>query len=66
MFERGRSVYGQLGLDGLAKKYLLIVDEVNIFNRRTLYAVNKQLYRLRGYEEDFGDILIVLFYGDFR
>jgi hypothetical protein len=44
----------------------LVVDKVSILGRRTLYIVNKQLYRLRRYEEDFGSIPIVLFYGDFR
>ena len=48
------------------EKYLLVVDEVSMFGGRTLYAVNEQLCRLRGCEEDFGGIPIVLFCGDFR
>ncbi|RYC79258.1 hypothetical protein BFJ63_vAg17865, partial [Fusarium oxysporum f. sp. narcissi] len=33
---------------------------------RTLYAVNEQLCRLRGSQQDFGGIPIVLFCGDFH
>ncbi|KAF1814385.1 hypothetical protein P152DRAFT_456639 [Eremomyces bilateralis CBS 781.70] len=33
---------------------------------RTLYMVNEQLCRLRGYADDFGGIPIIVFCGDFR
>lgn len=33
---------------------------------RTLYAVNEQLYKLRGCVEDCGGIHIALSYGDFH
>ncbi|KAF1811533.1 hypothetical protein P152DRAFT_459476 [Eremomyces bilateralis CBS 781.70] len=33
---------------------------------RTLYIMNEQLYRLRGYTDDFGGIPIIIFCGDFR
>lgn len=48
------------------EKYMLILDEVSMLGMRTLFAVNKQLQKLRGCEEDFGGIPIILFCGDFH
>jgi len=50
-----------LYIDGQARmdwqeKYLLIIDEVSMLGARTLYAVNQQLCKLRGREQDFGGI----------
>lgn len=45
---------------------MLIVDEVSMFGRRTLDAVNEQLCRLRESTQDFGGVPIVLCYGDFH
>lgn len=58
-------LYGQVRTDW-QEKCLLIIDEVSILGARTLYAVNKQLCKLRGCAEDFGGIPIVLFYNDFH
>lgn len=48
------------------EKDLLIIDEVNMLGAQTMFAVNKQLCRLRECDEDFGGIPIVLFCGDFH
>jgi hypothetical protein len=60
-----------LRIDGQAKmdwqeKYALIIDEVSMLDARTLYAVNEQLRRLRESTEDFGDIPVIIFCGDFH
>jgi hypothetical protein len=56
---------GQVRMDW-QEKYLLIIDEVSMLGARTLYAVNQQLCKLRGYAQDFGGIPIILFCGDFH
>lgn len=48
------------------EKYMLIIDEVSMLGARTLYLVNQQLQKLRGREQDFGGIPVVLFCGDFH
>lgn len=48
------------------EKYALIIDEVGILGARMLYAVNVQLRRLRESTEDFGDIPVIIFFGDFH
>ncbi|TVY62373.1 Ankyrin repeat domain-containing protein 50 [Fusarium oxysporum f. sp. cubense] len=58
-----------LRIDGQAKmdwqeKYALIIDEVGMLGARMLYAVNVQLRRLRESTEDFGDIPVIIFFGD--
>ncbi|TXB96440.1 hypothetical protein FocTR4_00012106 [Fusarium oxysporum f. sp. cubense] len=60
-----------LRIDGQAKmdwqeKYALIIDEVGMLGARMLYAVNVQLRRLRESTEDFGDIPVIIFCGDFH
>ncbi|RKL16708.1 hypothetical protein BFJ70_g14917 [Fusarium oxysporum] len=60
-----------LRIDGQAKmdwqeKYALIIDEVSMLGARMLYAVNVQLRRLRESTEDFGDIPVIIFCGDFH
>ncbi|EXM16615.1 hypothetical protein FOTG_15125 [Fusarium oxysporum f. sp. vasinfectum 25433] len=60
-----------LRIDGQAKmdwqeKYALIIDEVRMLGARMLYAVNVQLRRLRESTEDFGDIPVIIFCGDFH
>ncbi|RKK86029.1 hypothetical protein BFJ68_g17175 [Fusarium oxysporum] len=40
--------------------------EVSMLDARTLYAVNEQLRRLRESTEDFGDIPVIIFCGDFH
>ncbi|KAF5252652.1 hypothetical protein FOXYS1_14623 [Fusarium oxysporum] len=60
-----------LHIDGQAKmdwqeKYALIIDEVGMLGARMLYAVNVQLRRLRESTEDFGDIPVIIFFGDFH
>ena len=56
---------GQVRMDW-QEKCLLIIDEVSMLGARTLYTVNEQLCKLRGCAEDFGGILIVLFYSNFN
>lgn len=58
-------VDGQIRMDW-QDKYMLIIDEVSMLGARTLYAVNERLRTLRGRPEDFGNIPIVLFCGDFH
>ncbi|RSL40464.1 hypothetical protein CEP54_016110 [Fusarium duplospermum] len=48
------------------EKDVLVIDEVRMLGARTLHAVNEQLCRLRGSQQDFGGIPIVLFCGDFH
>lgn len=48
------------------EKYALIIDEVGMLGARMLYAVNVQLRRLRESTEDFGDIPVIIFCGDFH
>jgi hypothetical protein len=60
-----RFVHGQSRMDWQDKD-LLVIDEVSMLGARTLHAVNEQLCRLRGSQQDFGGIPIVLFCGDFR
>ncbi len=48
------------------EKWLLIIDEVSMLGARTLYAVDRQLRKLRGCDQDFGGMPIVLFCGDFH
>ncbi|KAF4448962.1 ATP-dependent DNA helicase PIF1, partial [Fusarium albosuccineum] len=60
-----RFVHGQSRMDW-QEKDVLVVDEVSMLGARTLYAVNGQLCRLRGSQQDFGGIPIVLFCGDFH
>lgn len=48
------------------EKYALIIDEVGMLGARMLYAVNVQLRRLRESTEDFGDIPVIIFFGDFH
>ncbi|KAG7423209.1 hypothetical protein Forpi1262_v015603 [Fusarium oxysporum f. sp. raphani] len=60
-----------LRIDGQAKmdwqeKYALIIDEVGMLGARMLYTVNVQLRRLRESTEDFGDIPVTIFCGDFH
>ncbi|KAF5258223.1 hypothetical protein FOXYS1_11217 [Fusarium oxysporum] len=60
-----------LRIDGQAKmdwqeKYALIIDEVGMLGAMMLYAVNVQLRRLRESTEDFGDIPVTIFCGDFH
>lgn len=47
-------------------KWLLVIDEVSMLGARTLALVNCQLGVLRGSDEDFGGIPIILFSGDFH
>ncbi|KAG7418719.1 ATP-dependent DNA helicase PIF1 [Fusarium oxysporum f. sp. raphani] len=60
-----RFVHGQSRMDW-QDKAMLVIDEVSMLGARTLYAVNEQLCRLRGSQQDFGGIPIVLFCGDFH
>ncbi|RKK11156.1 hypothetical protein BFJ66_g18345, partial [Fusarium oxysporum f. sp. cepae] len=60
-----RFVHGQSRMDW-QEKDLLVIDEVSMLGARTLHAVNEQLCRLRGSQQDFGGIPIVLFCGDFH
>ncbi|PNP57188.1 hypothetical protein FNYG_15288 [Fusarium nygamai] len=60
-----------LRIDGQAKmdwqeKYALIIDEVGMLGARMLYALNVQLRRPRESTEDFGDIPVIIFFGDFH
>jgi hypothetical protein len=48
------------------EKYALIIDEVGMLGARMLYAVNVQLRRLRESTQDFGDIPVIIFCGDFH
>jgi hypothetical protein len=61
----GRYVNGPSRADW-QEKHLLIIDEVSMLGARTLYMVNERLCWLRGSEQDFGGIPIVLFCGDFH
>ncbi|RKK73233.1 hypothetical protein BFJ71_g17436, partial [Fusarium oxysporum] len=63
--QAGRFVHGQSRMDW-QDKAMLVIDEVSMLGSRTLYAVNEQLCRLRGSQQDFGGIPIVLFCGDFH
>ncbi|EEU38418.1 uncharacterized protein NECHADRAFT_19452, partial [Fusarium vanettenii 77-13-4] len=60
-----RFVHGQSRMDW-QEKDLLVIDEVSMLGARTLHAANEQLCRLRGSQQDFGGIPIVLFCGDFH
>ncbi|KAM4056436.1 PIF1-like helicase [Hirsutella rhossiliensis] len=60
-----RFIHGQSRMDWQEKE-VLVIDEVSMLGARTLHAVNEQLRRLRGSQEDFGGIPIVLFFGDFQ
>ncbi|PNP59973.1 hypothetical protein FNYG_14697 [Fusarium nygamai] len=60
-----RFVHGQSRMDW-QEKDVLVIDEVSMLGARTLYAANEQLCRLRGSQQDFGGIPIVLFCGDFH
>ncbi|OAQ57458.2 ATP-dependent DNA helicase PIF1 [Pochonia chlamydosporia 170] len=60
-----RFVDGQSRMDWQDKD-VLVIDEVSMLGARTLHAVNEQLCRLRGSQQDFGGIPIVLFCGDFH
>ncbi|KJZ69983.1 hypothetical protein HIM_10628 [Hirsutella minnesotensis 3608] len=60
-----RFVHGQSRMDWQEKE-MLVIDEVSMLGARTLHAVHEQLCRLRGSQEDFGGIPIVLFCGDFH
>ncbi|KID81371.1 PIF1 protein [Metarhizium guizhouense ARSEF 977] len=60
-----RFVDGQSRVDWQDKD-VLVIDEVSMLGARTLHAVNEQLCRLRGSQQDFGGIPIVLFCGDFH
>ncbi|KAL6411732.1 hypothetical protein AUP68_04106 [Ilyonectria robusta] len=60
-----RFIHGQSRMDW-QEKDLLVIDEVSMLGARTLHAVNEQLCRLRGSQQDFGGIPIVLFCGDFH
>uniref|UniRef100_A0A0D2YI28 ATP-dependent DNA helicase n=1 Tax=Fusarium oxysporum (strain Fo5176) TaxID=660025 RepID=A0A0D2YI28_FUSOF len=61
----GRRIDGQAKMDW-QEKYALIIDEVGMLGARMLYAVNVQLRRLRESTEDFGDIPVIIFCGDFH
>jgi hypothetical protein len=63
--QAGRFIHGQSRMDW-QEKDLLVIDEVSMLGARTLHAVNEQLCRLRGSQQDFGGIPIVLFCGDFH
>ncbi|KAJ6437551.1 helix-loop-helix DNA-binding domain-containing protein [Purpureocillium lavendulum] len=60
-----RFIHGQSRMDW-QEKDVLVIDEVSMLGARTLYAVNEQLCRLRGSQQDFGGIPIVLLCGDFH
>ncbi|KAJ6437985.1 hypothetical protein O9K51_09407 [Purpureocillium lavendulum] len=60
-----RFVQGQSRMDWQDKN-VLVIDEVSMLGARTLYAVNEQLCRLRGSQQEFGGIPVVLFCGDFH
>ncbi|KJZ68635.1 hypothetical protein HIM_11974 [Hirsutella minnesotensis 3608] len=60
-----RFIHGQSRMDW-QEKDVLVIDEVSMLGARTLYAVNEQLCRLRGSQQDFGGIPVVLFCGDFH
>jgi len=60
-----RFVNGQTRMDW-QEKDVLVIDEISMLGARTLHAVNEQLCRLRGSQQDFGGIPIVLFCGDFH
>ncbi|EFY94377.2 ATP-dependent DNA helicase PIF1 [Metarhizium robertsii ARSEF 23] len=59
-----RFVDGQSRMDWQDKD-VLVIDEVSMLGARTLHAVNEKLCKLRGSQQDFGGIPIVLFCGDF-
>ncbi|KAH7184332.1 hypothetical protein DER44DRAFT_834834 [Fusarium oxysporum] len=61
----GRRIDGQAKMDW-QEKYALIIDEVGMLGARMLYAVNVQLRRLRESTQDFGDIPVIIFCGDFH
>ncbi|EXM13396.1 hypothetical protein FOTG_18153 [Fusarium oxysporum f. sp. vasinfectum 25433] len=60
-----RFVHGQSRMDW-QEKDVLVVDEVSMLGARTLHTANEQVCRLRGSQQDFGGIPIVLFCGDFH
>ncbi|KJK73762.1 hypothetical protein H634G_10967 [Metarhizium anisopliae BRIP 53293] len=60
-----RFVNGQSRMDWQDKD-VLVIDEVSMLGARTLHAVNEKLCKLRGSQQDFGGIPIVLFCGDFH
>ena len=74
---RGQTIHGlqksevsDLFIDGQRRmdwqeEWLIVIDEVSMLGARTLFAVNEQLRKLRGSDQDFGGIPIVLFCGDF-
>jgi len=47
-------------------KYLLVIDEGSVLGSPTPYAMSEQLCMLRGSKENFGEIPIVVFCGDFH
>ncbi|KFA53632.1 hypothetical protein S40293_10300 [Stachybotrys chartarum IBT 40293] len=57
---------GAKKVDEEDEKLLLIVDEVCMLGARTLFLVNKHLYKLRGFTQDFRGIPILLSCGDFH
>ncbi|KJZ68336.1 hypothetical protein HIM_12277 [Hirsutella minnesotensis 3608] len=63
--QAARFVNGQSRMDWQEKE-VLVIDKVSMLGARTLHAVNEQLCRLRGSQQDFGGIPIVLFCGDFH
>jgi hypothetical protein len=63
--QAGRFIHGPSRMDW-QEKDVLVIDEVSMLGARTLHAVNEQLCRLRGSQQDFGGIPIVLFCGDFH
>ncbi|OAQ57976.1 ATP-dependent DNA helicase PIF1 [Purpureocillium lilacinum] len=63
--QAGRFIHGQSRMDW-QEKDVLVIDEVSMLGARTLYAVNEQLCRLRGSQQEFGGIPVVLFCGDFH
>ncbi|KAG6989246.1 ATP-dependent DNA helicase PIF1 [Fusarium oxysporum f. sp. conglutinans] len=60
-----RFIHGPSRMDW-QEKDVLVIDEVSMLGARTLHAVNEQLCRLRGSQQDFGGIPIILFCGDFH
>ena len=60
-----RFVHGQSRMDW-QEKDVLVIDEVSMLGARTLHAVNEQICRFRGSQQDSGGIPIVVFCGDFH